>query len=41
LRLVVGPIAQPSAAKELCASLTPFGLFCQPTLYDGQRLALR
>jgi len=41
LRLVVGPIAQPGAAKELCASLTPFGLFCQPTLYDGQRLALR
>jgi hypothetical protein len=41
LRLVVGPIAQSAAATQLCASLTPFGLFCQPTLYDGQRLALR
>lgn len=41
LRLVVGPIAQAGAAKQLCTSLAQFGLFCQPTLYDGQRLALR
>lgn len=41
LRLVAGPIAQAGAAKQLCAALAPFGLFCQPTLYDGQRLALR
>lgn len=26
---------------RLRASLTAFGLFCQPTLYDGQRLAQR
>jgi hypothetical protein len=41
LRLLAGPIAQPGAATELCASLTLVGLFCQPTIYDGQRLALR
>ncbi len=41
LRLVVGPISQPGAATQLCAALSAFGLFCQPTLYDGQRLALR
>jgi hypothetical protein len=41
LRLVAGPIAQPGAATQLCTALTQFGLFCQPTLYDGQRLALR
>jgi hypothetical protein len=41
LRLVAGPIAQAGAAKQLCAALSQFGLFCQPTLYDGQRLALR
>jgi hypothetical protein len=41
LRLLVGPLAQPAAANELCASLSQFGMFCQPTIYDGQRLALR
>jgi hypothetical protein len=41
LRLVAGPLAQPRAATQLCAQLTPFGLFCQPTFYDGQRLAWR
>ncbi len=41
LRLVAGPIAQAAAATRLCASLTAFGLFCQPTLYEGQRLAQR
>jgi hypothetical protein len=41
LRLVVGPLAQPAAATQLCAALTSFGLFCQPTIFDGQRLALR
>jgi hypothetical protein len=41
LRLVVGPFAQADAATQLCASVAVFGLFCQPTLYDGQRLALR
>jgi hypothetical protein len=41
LRLVAGPIAQAAAATRLCASLASFGLFCQPTLYEGQRLAQR
>jgi len=41
LRLVVGPLPQATAAAEMCALLTPFGLFCQPTKYDGQHLAAR
>jgi hypothetical protein len=41
LRLVAGPIVQAGTAAQLCASLAAFGLFCQPTMYDGQRLALR
>ncbi len=41
LRLVAGPIAEAAAATRLCASLSAFGLFCQPTLYEGQRLAQR
>jgi hypothetical protein len=41
LRLVAGPLVQPGAATQLCASLTPFGLFCQPTVFDGQHLAWR
>jgi len=41
LRLMVGPIARSDGAARLCTSLTQFGLFCQPTIYDGQRSALR
>jgi hypothetical protein len=41
LRLVAGPFADAGAAAQFCAALTPFGLFCQPTMFDGQRLALR
>ena len=41
LRLVAGPLADAGDAAQLCAALTPFGLFCQPTMFDGQRLALR
>jgi hypothetical protein len=41
LRLVVGPFARPGAATQLCAALTPFGLFCQPTIYAGQHLAMQ
>ncbi len=41
LRLVAGPIAQPGAAAQLCGQLSLLGLFCQPTIFDGQRLALR
>jgi len=39
LRLVVGPLAQPGAASQLCQALTMFGMFCQPAVYDGQHLA--
>ncbi len=38
LRLVVGPMAQPGAAAQLCQALTMFGMFCQPAVYDGQHL---
>ncbi len=41
LRLIAGPIAQPGAAAALCAQLAALGLYCQPTIYDGQHLALR
>ena len=39
LRLVAGPFAEAVAAAKLCASLALFGLYCQPTLFDGQHLA--
>jgi hypothetical protein len=41
LRLIAGPIAEPVAAAKLCASLSLFALYCQPTIFDGQHLALR
>jgi len=41
LRLVVGPLSNAGAAARLCASLTAAGLACQPTVFDGQRFALR
>ena len=41
LRLVAGPIAQPGTAAQLCAQLALLGLFCQPTIFDGQHLASR
>lgn len=41
LRLIVGPIGNAAAAAKLCAALAAAGLSCQPTMFDGQRLALR
>jgi pyruvate/2-oxoglutarate dehydrogenase complex dihydrolipoamide acyltransferase (E2) component len=41
LRLVVGPIGNAAAAARLCAALAGAGLSCQPTMFEGQRLALR
>ncbi|MEA2930595.1 MAG: hypothetical protein QOG38_3023 [Hyphomicrobiales bacterium] len=41
LRLVAGPLANASAAARLCASLAAVGQACQPTVFDGQRLALQ
>lgn len=39
VRLVVGPIPNAGAAARLCANLP--GLQCHPTVFEGQRLALR
>jgi hypothetical protein len=41
LRLVVGPIGNAATAARLCAALAGAGLSCQPTMFEGQRLALR
>jgi hypothetical protein len=40
LRLVVGPLTDADAATQLCAALLSYRLFCQPTLFAGQHLAL-
>ncbi len=40
LRLLVGPLPSAEAAAQLCASLAALRLFCQPTMFDGRRLAL-
>lgn len=41
LRLIAGPLPNPEAAAQLCAALLASHIACQPTIYDGQRLALR
>jgi hypothetical protein len=41
LRLVIGPLNNAGTAARLCATLTATGLPCQPTVFDGQRFALR
>ncbi len=41
LRLVVGPLPMPKRRRELCASLAAFRVSCQPTMFDGQHLALQ
>jgi hypothetical protein len=41
LRLVVGPLADAEAAAQLCASLAPYRLFCQPTIFDRRHLTLQ
>jgi hypothetical protein len=41
LRLIVGPIGNAATAAKLCATLAAAGLSCQPTTFEGQRLALR
>lgn len=41
LRLVAGPLANAAAAARHCAALAVSGIACQPTVFDGQRLALR
>jgi hypothetical protein len=41
LRLVVGPLASADAATQLCGVLASYHLFCQPTIFAGQHLALQ
>lgn len=40
LRLVAGPLRSAEAAVQLCAALAAFRLFCEPTHFAGERLAL-
>lgn len=40
LRLVVGPLQSAEAATRLCAALQSSKLFCEPTIFAGQHLAL-
>lgn len=40
LRLIVGPFATVDAAAQLCSTLVSYRLFCQPTNFSGQQLAL-
>jgi len=41
LRLVAGPLPNASIAARLCAALSAVSQSCQPTVFDGQRLALQ
>ena len=41
LRLVVGPLADADAAAQLCASLSAYRVYCRPTTFDRQHLALQ
>ena len=41
LRLVAGPLPNASIAAKLCAALGAVSQPCQPTVFDGQRLALQ
>jgi hypothetical protein len=41
LRLVAGPVPNASIAARLCATLSAVSQSCQPTVFDGQRLALQ
>jgi hypothetical protein len=40
-RLVAGPVANAVTAARMCATLVAAGAICQPSAYDGQRLAIR
>jgi hypothetical protein len=41
MRLVAGPLANAVTAARMCATLVAAGAICQPSAYDGQRLAAR
>ena len=40
LRLVIGPLQSADAASRLCASLSAYRLYCEPTVFAGHNLAL-
>ena len=40
-RLIAGPILNAATAARLCATVTASGSICAPTVFDGQRLAVR
>lgn len=40
LRLVIGPLQSVDAASRLCASLSVYRLYCEPTVFAGHNLAL-
>jgi hypothetical protein len=41
LRLIAGPIGNAGIAARMCAALSAMNQTCQPTVFDGQRLALQ
>jgi len=41
MRLVAGPLPNAVTAARMCATLVAAGAICQPSGYDGQRLAVR
>jgi hypothetical protein len=41
LHLIAGPLTSNSAGARLCAVLAGTGVVCQPSMYEGQRLAAR
>jgi hypothetical protein len=41
LRLVAGPISDAAAAARICATLTESDRTCEPSVFDGQRLAIK
>jgi hypothetical protein len=41
LRLIAGPIANAGMAARMCAALSAMNQTCQPTVFDGQKLALQ
>jgi len=41
LRLIAGPVPSAAAAARLCISMTAAGAICAPSVFEGQRLAVR
>lgn len=39
LRLVAGPLPDAASAARICAAMTAIGAICQPSIFEGQRLA--